>query len=57
MGLSDAHIMTQPAARFRLRLRFPVWVLLALPVACAPLFLWLAMSRRISPAARRPLDR
>jgi hypothetical protein len=51
MGLSDAHIMTQPAARFHVRLHFPVWVLLALPVACAPLFLWLALSSRISPAA------
>jgi hypothetical protein len=43
--------MTEPAPRLRARLHFPVWVLLALPVACAPLFLWLAMRSRISPAA------
>jgi hypothetical protein len=33
----------------RARLRFPFWVVLALPVACAPLFLWLAMRERVPP--------
>jgi hypothetical protein len=40
--------MIQATPRFRLRLRFPLWALLALPVACAPLFLWLAMTSRVA---------
>jgi hypothetical protein len=41
--------MTQPTPPIRTRLHFPLRLLLALPVACAPLFLWLAMSNRVSP--------
>jgi hypothetical protein len=41
--------MTQPATHFRARLRFRLWVLLALPIVCAPLFLLVAMSQRVSP--------
>jgi hypothetical protein len=42
--------MTQPSSRFRVRFQFPLWVLLALPVACA--FLLLVLSRSgLSPTA------
>ena len=41
--------MTHPPNHLRVRLRFPFWVVLALPVAAAPLFLWLTMRNRVPP--------
>jgi hypothetical protein len=41
--------MTQPKPHFRARLHFRLWVLLAVPIVCAPLFLLVAMSQRVSP--------
>ena len=42
--------MTQPAPQFRGRMQFPLWVLLVLPLVCAPLFLLIATSRTSLPA-------
>jgi hypothetical protein len=47
--------MSQHTPGIQHRLRFPLWVLLALPAACAPLFLWLAMSRRVATASLEDL--
>jgi hypothetical protein len=41
--------MTQAATHFGASLRFRLWVLLAMPIVCAPVFLWIAMNQRVSP--------
>jgi hypothetical protein len=44
--------MTEPISKARRRWRFPVWALMLVPVACAPVFLWLAQRNRVPPVAR-----
>ncbi|HEV3121745.1 MAG TPA: hypothetical protein VGY53_07575 [Isosphaeraceae bacterium] len=44
--------MTTPNTNSRRLWRFRVWALMLVPVACAPVFLWLAQRNRVPPVER-----
>ena len=44
--------MNDPTPKARRRWRVTVWGLMLLPLACAPLFYWLSMADRMTPARR-----